>query len=226
MLGIITALPIEARSFGQRFAVKKIFHLDAQKILFVSGMGKEHAEQAAHHLVEYGAKSLLSFGTAGALAPYLKAGDIIIPNKIITNDETFNLDLRWQEELVYSAYYAGRVFQQALFHTPTIIQNSSCKQKLLQTTGAIAADMETGAIAAIAEQYKIPMACIRVITDPAHFSLPQLAAQALSWDGKLNWRILFKNLTQYPHQWLDILRLAQFFRQSKYSLNQLAKIVA
>ncbi|HZD53555.1 MAG TPA: purine phosphorylase, partial [Woeseiaceae bacterium] len=49
----------------------------------VSGVGPQRARGAARRLLADGAEALLSWGTATALAPWLEAGDVILPRGIL-----------------------------------------------------------------------------------------------------------------------------------------------
>jgi adenosylhomocysteine nucleosidase len=87
----------------------------------------------------------------------------------------------------------------------------------------MAVDMETLAIAEVAEYHQLPMACVRVIIDPAHFNLPQVALKAKSLEGHLQLKELLWNFLRYPHEWPKLLQLSSFFRQTQHSLRLLTQ---
>lgn len=235
MLGIICALPEEARCFNffnqlnnlkLSLKIGQIIALDSQHLLYISGMGQERASQAAHILIAKGARALLSWGTAGGLCPQLKAGDIIIPQEVRNHDasQRYFMSTGWQQSLYQQAQQLGLAYQGSLIHSTTTLHNPQQKNKLFETQGAIAVDMETLAIAKIAGEKKLPMACMRVIVDPAHFNLPVTATEALSPEGQLQWRSLLWNLIRYPQEWSALYRLSRFFRQTQQTLERLTQL--
>ncbi|MDQ3960203.1 MAG: purine phosphorylase, partial [Pseudomonadota bacterium] len=83
MLGIVAALPAEARSLtGQRVPPGQAIRLGGATLLYVSGMGQARARSAADQLLGQGAQALVSWGTAGALERTLTAGTLILPTTV------------------------------------------------------------------------------------------------------------------------------------------------
>ena len=66
-VGIVTALPAEARCLGQRVRAGARAELTPAVYLTVAGIGETRAMQAADALARDGAAGLMSFGVAGAL---------------------------------------------------------------------------------------------------------------------------------------------------------------
>lgn len=229
MLGIITALTTEAHCFSKeqkRRSTQQLIKLNNQCLLYISGVGANQATRAAAELINRGATSLLSWGTAGALATHLQAGDVIIPTHSLTQDQQrYTMTPTWQQRLYQHAHtLGGTVHQGPLLHSDTTIQHCHYKQQLFNGSGAIAVDMETAAIAAFAATRQIPMACIRVIVDPAHFNLPQLATCAINAEGQIKWVPILWNLMRYPYEWQSVYQLTRFFKRAKHSLQQLANL--
>ena len=57
--------------------------LNERTFLILSGMGRDRAKRAAQTLVEENMDCLVSFGTAGALSPALRPGDLVLPQEIV-----------------------------------------------------------------------------------------------------------------------------------------------
>ena len=57
--------------------------LNDRTFLILSGMGRDRAKQAAQALIEENVDCLVSFGTAGALSPALRPGDLVLPQEIV-----------------------------------------------------------------------------------------------------------------------------------------------
>ena len=83
-IGIVCALYFEASCFmpGKPPARQPV-RLNESTSLIVSGIGRDRAKQAAQQLIGENVDYLVSFGTAGALAPTLRPGDLLLPQTII-----------------------------------------------------------------------------------------------------------------------------------------------
>ncbi len=89
-IGILVALPLEARCFlkrslpvGETIAIKK------NVLLHIGGIGAQRADLGAKHLLSQGAQSLISWGYAAGLDPIVRPGQLIIPEKIIDSEGNY-----------------------------------------------------------------------------------------------------------------------------------------
>ena len=83
-IGIVCALHIEASCFMQgKLPARQPVRLNERTFLILSGMGRDRAKRAAQTLVEENVDCLVSFGTAGALSPALRPGDLVLPQEIV-----------------------------------------------------------------------------------------------------------------------------------------------
>ena len=57
--------------------------LNERSFMILSGMGRDRAKQAAQALVGKDVDCLVSFGTAGALSPALRPGDLVLPQEVL-----------------------------------------------------------------------------------------------------------------------------------------------
>ena len=178
MIGIVVGLEAEAkiaRGFGCPVAV--------------GGGGAAGAARAAGELIAQGATRLVSFGLAGGLAPGLRAGAIVIPGQV--TDEAGQI---WPVDLELAARFgtpAGR-----LLAVSDIIATAAAKAELWRRTGALAADIETGAVAAAG----VGFAVLRVVCDPAERDLPPAAITALDAAGRIKPLALAWSLIRQPGQ--------------------------
>jgi adenosylhomocysteine nucleosidase len=155
------------------------------------------AERAAEALVAAGAQGLISFGLAGGLDPTFRPGDIIIPAMVRAGDVEYPTS-----DLVGAA--AG-----LLLAGTTIIATKAAKQALFQATSAAAIDLESGAVAQVAQRYNLPFAVLRAICDPAERDLPPAALSALNHNGAIGlWRV-FASIAANPGQIPNLIALAQ-----------------
>lgn len=146
-------------------------------------------------------RGIVSFGVAGGLNPALRSGDIVIASEIVTADK------RWATaavltEMLISLPVKGRrnVVNGVLAGVEEVVLGQVGKAALRATSGADAVDMESHIAARYAEHYGLPFAALRVISDPAHRALPQLAANALKPNGNVDlWKVM-RGIARQPSE--------------------------
>jgi len=143
---------------------------------------------------------VISIGLAGALSPLLKVGDVVIGERIVTEDGDFTCDTAWRVQLV--ARLAGAT-QGALYGSDTVLASAAGKAALFETSGgALAVDMESQVAARFAAERQLPLAALRIVSDDAGHALPPAALAAMRPDGgiapgRVLWS-LAKNPLQLP----------------------------
>ena len=75
-IGVLTGLAAEARLLERALTGSDV-------IIARTGAVPERAEAAAESLVAKGAAALLSFGLAGGLDPTLRAGDLVLADRVV-----------------------------------------------------------------------------------------------------------------------------------------------
>lgn len=198
VLGIVAALEMERRWTGI-----------PEPLIEVSGAGEERAEAAARRLLDRGATALVSWGVAGGLDPDLKPGTVILPDTVIRPDGSgLGADLEWRDRLL--ARVRGRVETSTmqLFHTVSVIASVNEKCVLRERFGAVAVDMESGAVAAVAEETGIPFIAVRVVIDAADVQLPKAALTMCDERGRLKTSSLFRFVLR-PGEWGTLIDLAR-----------------
>ena len=162
-----------------------------------------------------GAAGFLSFGLAGGLAPDLRPGDIRVAEAVIASDGVrYAADERWGVALarrlaVPQALFAG---------VDAPLADAAGKTALREMTGAATVDMETHLVAACAKTAGLPFAAIRVVTDPAHRSLPHAATVGMRADGKIDLAALLATLAKNPAQLPGLIRTGREARAAFASL--------
>lgn len=208
-IGIICALYFEASALaaGNPPAQQPV-KLNGQTLLIVSGMGRERAKRAAHRLLGENADRLVSFGSAGALSPALKPGDLVIPEEVRGTGRSYTA------HAVLPAPAIGRLSGKNItMHTGPLacaaepVVSKAAKQALLAQTGAIAVDMESAGILDAAEQADVPVSVLRVITDSAEMALPAAILRRIDDFGRINVPGLGLDLVTAPAQVPAAIRL-------------------
>jgi len=224
-LGIIVALLPEAGCFVQDPAVNRPVHLSDKLTLIVSGIGQDRAGRAAEQLLAGGADALLSTGTAGALSPDLRPGNILIPETVKTGSGgLFPIASEWHEYAIKCFSSAGAVIHtNTLLSLDRVVRGSREKQQLCQDTAADAVDMESAAIMAVAAKHGIPALVIRTLLDPLSYTVPQFVLDNSDLFGKPDQLAIIKSLLQRPGRILQLVELIRYFRQACNSLHMINK---
>ena len=137
-----------------------------------SGVGCERARTAALALLAAGAERLLVWGTAGALVPELRPGDLILPRVICDEaGRKYPVDPAWRAALrSHLPHPCTEIVRLVTVHAP--VANITDKGDLAERSGAQAVDMEATAVAAVAIEHKVPFVVLRTIADPLELNLP------------------------------------------------------
>ncbi|HEX6794360.1 MAG TPA: hypothetical protein VF304_10965 [Casimicrobiaceae bacterium] len=168
--------------------------------------GGVDAKRLAHELVREvarGAKAIISFGIAGALAPGLATGDCIVARGIVIPGGLHRCDDRWIARL--SAQLPGaRYGDLACADVP--LASAASKRALYNETLALAVDTESHVAAEIASMHGLPFAALRVISDTAGRDLPPAACVALKPGGRIDIVAVLHSLAAHPSQWPLLVR--------------------
>jgi adenosylhomocysteine nucleosidase len=98
------------------------------------------------------------------------------------------------------------------------------KAALFRSTAAVAVDMESAAIAEVAEQHGLPFLAVRVVVDSAGDVLPRAVTAAADNEGHLHiWRLIGA-LALAPNELAPLIRLAQRYRAANRSLASIARM--
>jgi adenosylhomocysteine nucleosidase len=159
------------------------------------------ADSAAARLVRDGATALVSFGLAGGLDPALRPGAILVPRAIIVDGRMIATDPALSAAL-------GGPTPHTILGGDAIAADADTKRVLREATGADAIDLESGAVARLADAHGLPCAAIRVICDPAERSLPPAALVALNSGGVIGLGRVLAALAARPGQLPALLALA------------------
>jgi adenosylhomocysteine nucleosidase len=168
----------------------------------IGGGSVEGAARAAAGLIAAGCTGLVSFGLAGGLDPGLRAGALIVADAVIANGRI------WRTDEAINARLGGATGHLCLA-LDGIVASASEKRRLGRETGAAAADMESGAVAAAATAAGLGFAVLRAICDPADRALPPAALIALDPSGHIAPLRLAASILAHPGQIGALIGLAR-----------------
>ena len=213
--GIVAALAAELRPLASQ--------ADGT-LLTVSGIGWSAASESASRLVGAGARALISWGVAGGLDPALAAGTLVLPREVLVADGArFEVDGDWHRRLTAALPATQPMSAGALLTAREPIGSRVEKAAAFRTTTAVAVDMESGAIAAIAVSHRLPFLAVRAIVDTAGDSLPGSLLAAATASGAPRLGRWFVSLLRSPTDIALLIRLAARFRAACRSLAVVAR---
>lgn len=222
--GIVVALPEELATLtGQKPAQGDCISITETILLSFAGAGPINADHAARRLIDQGANCLISWGCAAALAPQLKPGDLVVPERVLSEQQAFGTDSQWSQHLQKTMGNQLNFFTGALAGSGSIIAESTDKQRIHQDTGAVALDMESAAVVKAAHQANLPCLVIRAIADPASMDLPQSVVQALNSQGRVELGKLLRFLLTHPWEIPALIELGLHFNAARKTLKKVAK---
>jgi adenosylhomocysteine nucleosidase len=191
--------------------------------LAISGIGYERAQSAARALVDAGVTALMTFGTAGGLDPALKAGCIVLPAELISPSGTRFVTCRsWRERIAAAVSSSQAVTEGNLLTSALALESVVAKAAAYRSSGAVAVDMESAAVAEVAAAARLPFIAVRVIVDTAADVLPR-AVVAASRAGGVRMGRLIAGLLFAPGQIKPLMRLSQRYRTALRSLRVIAE---
>ncbi len=178
-------------------------------------------ERALSAAVARGCSGILSFGTAGGLAPDLEPGTVIVADAVEGPFGRVETDVDWSGRLalaIGASPLRARLRRgvQAAVAAPLV--SAQDKLALNRATGALAVDMESHIAGAIAAANGVPFAVCRVIVDPAWRTLPSAATAGLRDDGRTSIAPILRELLRQPSQLGALLQVATDARAARHSL--------
>jgi len=224
LLGIICALPAEARAAGARHtSAGEPIPISEDVLLVRAGVGRAKAVQAATTLVNAGAGALLSWGTAAALGADLNCGDLVLPEAVLSRDgRRLPVDSAWYRRMAEMVRSVGGACAGGVAEAAQVLDDNG-KRALRTRSGALIADMESAAIVESCLDAGIRSLVVRAVSDRADMRIPSCALAAVNAHGDVQIARCLARLVLAPGDLPSLLRLAKGFRQACTSLSRLAQ---
>jgi len=213
MIAVTFALAAESSGFRRRLHNKTrsdrngittiAGHIDNCTVeVFHTGVGEEVCRQrTARFLADRKLDCLISAGFAGALNDQLRIGDLLLAKNFSTADVNGRL-----HSLANLPIHIAN-----LLTVPSMIESGEDRNRLAQTTGATAVDMETEFIGRACAEHGVPLLSLRVISDTPCQPLPAPPSMLFDLDEQQTnfGRLAFYMAKHPPAIW----RLISFARQ-------------
>ena len=160
-------------------------------VLIRGGIGTRRAGRAAEiACVEVRPRGLLALGFAGALRADLPPGTLVVAERTRADGPdgpdlaTPTADAALVRAAVAAGHAAGiSTACGVLITAPALAATPEAKTALAASTGALAVDMEAGAVAAVAARAGLPFLAAKIVFDAAHEPLHPALLEVVRPDG-------------------------------------------
>jgi adenosylhomocysteine nucleosidase len=181
----------------------------------LTGMGQDHALNAAKRSLAYKPDICISTGLAGSLRSGYRPGDILAARLVSEVGEP--VAVASHRELLSTAVDCGARQIERLATSRTLVARA--EQKRLLGIEAEAVDMESYTILAEAARCGVPAVAIRAISDTVEFDMPYDFGRARDARGQIRVMGVVTQVLRRPSGLPDLMRLA---RDSRFASRRLA----
>ncbi len=187
----------------------------AQVRAVLTGMGQEHAQNAAKGALAYRPDICISTGLAGSLRSGFRPGDILAARLVSEVGEP--VAVASHRELLAVAVDCGARQIERMATSRTLVARAERKRQLGSQAEAV--DMESYTILAEAARCGVPAVAIRSISDTDDFDVPYDFERARDAHGQIRTMGVVSQVLRRPSGLPDLLRLA---RDSRFASRRLA----
>ena len=223
-VGIVAAMPSEARSLGVTVLPKQVQKIDDGVMLYICGVGPDNAARATRRLIQAGAGGIVSWGTAGGMVANLASGTALLPGTIIGTDAAYETDNTWTTRLRERLATSVSLDNAAIYSGGQLVAGETEKKERAAATGAIAVDMESGVIAQAASAAGVSFISVRVIADPLSCTLPSALGNAIDDKGFVSIAAVLKGVARKPAEIIPMMQVALHFRRATQVLALISRL--
>lgn len=199
-VGVVTGLAREQRCF-------EFFSPERRPRLACAGVGPVAASAGARELLEAGCGGLVSFGLAGALQPSVPVGTLILAEAVVTPQGTvLEPDGGWRHRLLS---VCGTARGGLIAGIDSAVSTPAEKAALAAAAQALAADMESHAVAGVACAAGVPFVVIRAVSDGSEDGVPRWLLAALDDTGRPRIPAILSGLLRRPGDLPALVRLGR-----------------
>ena len=181
----------------------------------LTGMGQDHALNAAKKSFGYRPDICISTGLAGALRGGYRPGDLVAARLVSEVGEP--VAVASHRELLSVAVDCGARQIERLASSRTLVTKAERKRELGSQAEAV--DMESYTILAEAARCGVPAVAIRAISDAADFDMPYDFERARDGQGQIRVMGVLSQVLRRPAGLPELLKLAH---DSRFAARRLA----
>jgi adenosylhomocysteine nucleosidase len=175
-LTVITGVELEVRALARALGLARVpasqwLHFAGDTIeILPAGLG---ATLLRARWPATRAGLVVSAGTCGALGSAAR-GSVMVPGSVLSADRVrLDVDPAGHARAIRAASAAGHTpSTEPLVTTDRVVETPGAKAALRRETGAVAVDMESAAIVAMAIERGVPVVVVRAVADTAEESVP------------------------------------------------------
>lgn len=201
---------------AERVAFRRVESRLPHTRLIQCGPGPERAAQAAQRALEQGAGALVSFGVAGGLSNSVASGTLLVPREIV-GASRLSTDQSWVERIVAALDGVVICSTSALLAVDDVLETPAAKAAAAGDSGAVAVDLESGALARVAHAAGVPFVALRAIADDAGDTLPPGVEAWVDDTGQSRLGPVAAALGR-PSNWAAFATLARRYRSARRTL--------
>lgn len=176
---------------------------DAQVTVVLTGMGMQHAEQAARDFLLLRPEACISAGLAGGLRPEHRSGRILSARTVRTGSG--ELVVGSDSRLRRLAAVCGARAVESFYCSEHVV--STVREKAMLSLLADAVEMESFAILSEAEKMRVPALAVRVVGDACEDDLPLDFSRATGKRGHISVTRLIGQIARRPQRLPALIRL-------------------
>ena len=211
-LGVITGLASEQ-------ACLDVFAADRRPRVRCAGADSARAGILARELIDQGCQALLSFGMAGGLTADLQPGRVIVASMVVApGGRVLKTSRVWRDRVQSLLAGGDGVTVAGMAGAVSGVATPATKTDLGLATNAVAVDMESHDVAAVAKDAGVDFLIIRAIADPVERAIPGWLPGRISEQGTPHYGAILAGLAAHP--W-DLPNLARLKRDSDRALDAL-----
>ena len=224
-IGIIVAMLPEASCLTRLAPEPGVsIQLRSNILMHLCGIGSESATRGAEQLVARGVRGLVSFGTAGGLAPGLAPGAVLLPGRVETADGVLCTHEEWRIHVRDRLTAAGlNMAFGNMTEADTVIATPGRKAALGALRNAAAVDMESAAVLRVATRHGLPALVLRVILDPLEMEVPAFVLRQSDNYGRTNLPGVVLELLRVPARLPALLQVNRAFRAAARSMRSIGR---
>ena len=181
----------------------------------LTGMGQDHALEAAKRSLGYKPDICISSGLAGSLRSGYRPGEILAARLVSEVGEP--VAVASHRELLSTAVDCGARQIERLATSKTLVTRAEQKRQLGRQAEAV--DMESYTILAEAARCGVPAVAIRAISDTAEFDMPYDFERARDAQGQIRVMGIFSQVLRRPTGLPDLMKFAH---DSRFASRRLA----
>jgi adenosylhomocysteine nucleosidase len=149
-----------------------------------------------------------------------------LPESVLRVDRScYEVDETWRRRLWTQLAGSVNLHHGILGESQKVLITPQDKRSFSSQTGAVAVDMESGAIAAVASEAKVPFVAIRAVSDAFDSVLPFTVLKSFDKFGRLDRARLVRELARHPRDIPRWLRLIWELRSARRTLTRVAPLI-